>query len=69
MCAGGSVTNHYLGSYQQALLAVCLSQFSSKRYRSGMRGVTALALAAEPFAHLFEKQLGLTVEDMQRMSR
>ncbi len=68
-CAGGSVNDHYLGSYQQALLAVCLSQFSSKRYRTGMLGVLHLAEASPPFAYLFQKELGLSLEDMERMSR
>ena len=63
------MTHHYLGSYQQALLAVCLTQFSSKRYTTGMRGVLQLAQVAAPFAHLFERSLGLTIEDMERLSR
>ena len=67
--AGGSINNHYLGSYQQALLAVCLAQFGSKRYRTGMRGVLGLARSSAPFAHLFQHELGLTVEDMLHMCR
>ena len=67
--AGGSVNNHYLGSYQQALLAVALSQFSSKRYRSGMLGVLSLAESSPPFAYLFEKELGLSVDEMRCLSR
>ena len=63
------MTNHYLGSYQQALLAVCLSQFSSKRYTTGMLGVLHLAEASRPFAYLFEKELGLSLDDMRQMSR
>ena len=63
------MNDHYLGSYQQALLAVCLSQFSSKRYRTGMQGVFHLAQASPPFAYLFEKELGLSLDDMERMSR
>lgn len=67
--SGGSVNNHYLGSYQQALLAVCLAQFSSKRYRTGMQGVLRLAESSAPFANLFQNELGLSIQDMQQMCR
>ena len=63
------MNNHYLGSYQQALLAVCLSQFSSKRYTTGMRGVLHLAESSPPFAYLFEKELGLSIDEMRCLSR
>ncbi|KAK9818602.1 hypothetical protein WJX74_009103 [Apatococcus lobatus] len=65
---GGSMINHYLASYQQALLAICLAQFSSKRYRTGMRGVLSLAEGSSPFARLFEQELGLSIPDMIEMS-
>lgn len=58
--AGGSIQQHYLASYQQALLAVCLAQFSAKRYQEGMQGVLALSLAARPLAVLFQQELGLS---------
>ena len=67
--AGGSIAQHYLGSYQEALLAVCLAQFSAKRYREGMQGVMALALAAQPLAALFHTQLDLSPSDMAHLAR
>lgn len=67
--AGGSVQQHYMGSYQQALLAVCLAQFSEKRYHEGMEGVLALSLAAQPLAALFQQGLGLSSEDMAELAR
>ena len=69
MPAGGSVQQHYLGSYEQALLAVCLAQFSEKRYHEGMEGVLALSLAACPLAALFQQGLGLSSEDMAELAR
>ena len=61
--------NHYLASYQQALLAICLAQFSSKRYRTGMRGVLSLAETSGPLARLFQQELGLSIPDMIELSR
>ncbi len=63
------MSHHYLGSYQQSLLAVCLAQFSQKRYRSGMQGVLALAESSPAMADLFQMELGLSVADMRRLSR
>ena len=63
------MSNHYLGSYQQALLAICLAQFSSKRYRTGMHGILSLAESSAPFACLFQQELDLSIEDMQEMCR
>ena len=67
--AGGSISQHYLGSYQRALLAVCLAQFSAKRYKEGMQGVMALALAAHPLEALFRQELNLTPAEMQDLAR
>lgn len=58
-----------MASYQQAMLAICLAQFSSKRYRTGMRGVLSLAESSSTFAHLFQQELGLSIPDMVEMSR
>ncbi|KAK9867024.1 hypothetical protein WJX84_001923 [Apatococcus fuscideae] len=66
---GGSIQQHYLASYQQALLAVCLAQFSAKRYQEGMQGVLALSLAARPLAVLFQQDFGLSSEDMAELAR
>ncbi|KAK9824760.1 hypothetical protein WJX74_005593 [Apatococcus lobatus] len=66
---GGSINQHYLGSYQQAMLAVCLAQFSAKRYREGMEGVTALAHAARPLAALFQQELSMSADDMAELAR
>ncbi|KAK9821824.1 hypothetical protein WJX74_001662 [Apatococcus lobatus] len=66
---GGSISQHYLGGYQRALLAVCLAQFSAKRYKEGMQGVMALALAAQPLQALFCQELNLTPADMQDLAR
>ena len=67
--AGGSISQHYLGGYQRALLAICLAQFSAKRYKEGMQGVMALALAAQPLQALFDQELDLTPADMQDLAR
>lgn len=67
--AGGSISQHYLGGYQRALLAVCLAQFSAKRYREGMQGVMALALAAQPLEALFRQELNLTPAEMRELAR
>ena len=66
---GGSINQHYLGSYQEVMLAVCLAQFSAKRYREGMEGVTALAYAARPLAALFQQELSLSSDDMAELAR
>ena len=63
------MNNHYLGSYQQALLAVCLAQFSSKRYRSGMQGILSLAESSAPFAYLFQQEIGLSIDEMRQRCR
>ncbi len=69
VCPGGSVTQHYLGSYQQSLLAVCLAQFSAKRYVRGMEGVIGLAQSCKPLAALFEQELKLSIPDMLELAR
>lgn len=66
---GGSLSHHYLGSYQRALLAVCLAQFSAKRYREGMQGVMDLATAAQPLEALFRQELNLTPAEMRELAR
>ncbi len=67
--AGGSIKQHYLASYQQALLAVCMAQFSAKRYREGMQGVLALSRASRPLAALFQQELGLSFLDMAELAK
>ena len=69
VCPGGSVTQHYLKSYQQSLLAVCLAQFSAKRYVRGMEGVIGLAQSCKPLAALFEQELKLSISDMLKLAR
>ncbi|KAK9837540.1 hypothetical protein WJX84_004530 [Apatococcus fuscideae] len=66
---GIGVSHHYLGSYQQSLLAICLAQFSAKRYRSGMQGVLSLAESSKAMADLFQQELDLSISDMRRLSR
>ena len=51
------------------MLAVCLAQFSAKRYREGMEGVTALAHAVRPLAALFQQELSLSSDDMAELAR
>lgn len=44
----GSVGDHLLGSYLQALLAILLAQFSAKGFPGGMDGVVRLAEKSTP---------------------
>lgn len=46
--AGGSIPQHYLGSYQQSILAILLSQFTQKGSKGCRAGVYRLALACPP---------------------
>ncbi|BDA51092.1 probable phospholipase A1-Igamma1, chloroplastic at C-terminar half [Coccomyxa sp. Obi] len=66
---GGSVSDHLLGSYLQALLAIILSQFSAKGFPGGMDGVVRLAEKSTPIKELLLEGAGITVEDLRRVSR
>lgn len=46
--AGGSISQHYLGSYQQSILAILLSQFTQKGFKGCRSGVYRLALVCPP---------------------
>ncbi|CAL8466200.1 g5736 [Coccomyxa elongata] len=66
---GGSVSDHLLGSYLQALLAILLAQFSAKGFPGGMDGVVRLAEKSTPIKELLLDGADITVEDLRRVSR
>ena len=61
---GGSLKDHYLTSYERAVVAVVAAQFGTKAY-AGSEGVVALTESARTRAVL--RQAGLSLEDVQRL--
>eukprot|EP00884_Botryococcus_braunii_P001515 jgi/Botrbrau1/11364/Bobra.0038s0112.1 len=66
---GGSVSQHYLGSYQRSVLAVLLSQFSRKAFRGGISGVHRLARVSLPVQVLLREGANLEMADIGRLER
>ncbi|KAK9804297.1 hypothetical protein WJX72_005360 [[Myrmecia] bisecta] len=66
---GSSVAHHLLSNYQKSFLAVLLAQFGNKRFRGGAPGVVALARASQPVQELLLDRAGLSVEELERLSR
>ena len=56
----GSVQQHLLTSYLQALLSVLLAQFSRKRLNGGMKGVVALASESVPIKVVYPAYCSLS---------
>ncbi|DBA74569.1 TPA: hypothetical protein ACH3X2_009444 [Trebouxia sp. C0005] len=67
--AGQSMDKHLLSSYQYAIMAVILAQFTCKGFSDGMEGVVRLVEAAPMYQALLENQMGMRFTEMQCLSQ